>query len=255
MKLRILGCDGGRSVGYNTTSFLFNDKVMIDAGTIQSQLTIDEAMEVTDIFLTHSHLDHILDLPFLLDATFERRATPLTIHGTKETLDSIMKHIFNYEIWPDFSSLPSKEKGQFKLNYIKPGEQYTVNKLTFTPIEVNHTVPTVGYKIEDKHSALIFSGDTGPVDTLWEVANKTDNLEAVIIDLSFPNNEQYIADLSKHMTAEDVGKELKKLEKDCDVYTFHYKVGMGSVLDGQSKKVSHFGKPLKALNDFDEIII
>lgn len=255
MKLKVLGCDGGRGLGYNSTTFLLNDKVLIDAGTIQSQMTLEEALEVTDIFFTHSHLDHIVDFPFLLDATFEKRRAPLRVHGLKETLDPMMEHIFNNKIWPNFSELPTKGNGQFELHYIKPGKTYSAGGLKLTPIEVDHTVPTVGYKVEDDHGALVFSGDTGPTDKLWKVANETKNLEAVIVDLSFPINEQYIADISKHMTATDVEQELKKLKVDCDVYAFHYKVGLASILETQTSRIMHFGKPVKALRNYQELVI
>jgi ribonuclease BN (tRNA processing enzyme) len=247
MKLRILGCDGGRGMGYENTTLLFNDHILIDAGTIQTALTMEEALDITDIFFTHSHLDHIVDLPFLMDATFGSRPDPLHIYGIRPTIDAFMTHLFNNSIWPDFSKLPTKDSGQFDTTYIKPEVSYTVGDLTFTPIEVNHTIPCVGYKVEDDDGAIIFSGDTGPTDKLWEIANETENLKAVIVDLSFPVSEQYIADISGHMTAQDVEKELKKLKKDCDVYTFHYKVGMGTLLAGQAKRISHFGKPLKPL--------
>lgn len=253
MKLRILGCDGGRGMGYDNTSLLFNDNILIDAGTIQTALSMEEALAVSDIFFTHSHLDHIVDLPFLLDASFGIRPEPLHIYGLEETVSSFKNHIFNNEIWPDFSKLPTEESGQFDTTFIQPERSYSVNNLTFTPIEVNHTIPCVGYKIEDKNSAIIFSGDTGPTDRLWEIANETENLKAVIMDLSFPISEQYIADISKHMTAQNVEQELKKLKKDCDVYTFHYKVGMGKLLTGQSHRLTHFDRPVKSLRVMEEI--
>tara|TARA_R110000868_G_scaffold218576_1_gene468900 strand:- start:45624 stop:46391 length:768 start_codon:yes stop_codon:yes gene_type:complete len=255
MKLRILGCDGGRGLGYNSTTLLFNDHVLLDAGTIQSEITLEDALKVTDIFLTHAHLDHLLDLPFLLDATFEQRRQPLRIHATKETLDVMMTHIFNDQIWPNFSKLPTADSGQFTLHEIKSGVSYKAGELTFMPIDVDHTVPTVGYKISDANGSLVFSGDTCPVDSIWEVANNAENLEAVIVDLSFPISEQHIATLSKHMTAADVEDQLKKLKVDCDVYVFHYKVGLASILEGQTKKIMHFGKPVKTLRKYKELII
>lgn len=255
MKLRILGCDGGKGLGYNTTSLLFNEHILIDAGTIQSELTLPEALKITDIFLTHSHLDHLIDLPFLFDATFEARKEPLRIHGTEHTINALMTHIFNDTIWPNFSALPVKDKGQFTTHIIKHGKTYKVGDIVLTPIPVDHTVPTVGFKIEDDNGSLVFSGDTGPVDSIWKVANECDNLEAVIVDLSFPVSEQGIADISKHMTATDIEKELKKLEVDCDIYAFHYKVGLASTLEGQTKQLKHFGKPIKSLRNYKELII
>lgn len=255
MKLRVLGCDGGRGLGYNSTCLLFNEQVLIDAGTIQSQLTLEEALKITDIFFTHSHLDHLVDLPFLFDATFEARKQPLRLHGSQHTIDALMNHVFNDTIWPNFSVLPQEGKGQFTTHVIQPGKTYKAGGVELTPIEVDHTVPTVGFKIEDENGSIVFSGDTGPVDSIWDVANACDNLEAVIVDLSFPVSEQGIANLSKHMTATDVGTELKKLKQDCDVYAFHYKVGLASTLEGQTKQLKHFGKEIKSLRHYKELIL
>lgn len=253
MKLKILGCDGGRGLGYNSTALLMNDSVLIDAGTIQSVMSLDEALRITDIFFTHTHLDHVIDLPFLLDATFNQRDEPLRIHGLEESLEPMMAHLFNNQIWPDFSRLPTPDAGQFTLMPLKPGQQVEAGGLKVTPIAVNHTVPTVGYKIEDAESCIIFSGDTGPCDALWEAANSADNLKAVILDVSFPNSEQPIADISKHMTPADLAAELKKLQHDCYVYAFHFKVGSGTVLEGQISRITHAGQPVRALRRMQEI--
>jgi ribonuclease BN (tRNA processing enzyme) len=255
MKLRVLGCDGGRGINYYATGLLFNDTVLIDAGTILSALTVEEALQITDIFLTHGHLDHLCELPFLLDATFERRREPLRVHGTKSTLNTMMTHIFNNQLWPDFSKLPTPSKGQFTTHVIEPGHTYKAGGLGFTPVPVNHTVPTVGYKVADTHGVLMFSGDTGPMTEFWQVANDTPALKALILDLSFPVNEQRIANLSKHMTATDVEAELKKLSRPCDVYTFHYKVGQATTLGAQAQRIMHFGKAVKVLRENDIVMI
>ena len=249
MKFRVLGCDGGRGLGCENTTLMIGKHVLIDAGTIQTKLSLEEALEITDIFFTHTHLDHIVDLPFLLDATFAKRNKPLRLHGLKEALDPLMEHVFNDKIWPDFSKLPDEEHGQFEIHYIEPEQEVHVDDYAFTPIRVDHTVPTVGYKIAHKNGSIIFSGDTGPVESIWKVANTTNDLKAVILDLSFPNNEQHIANASKHMTANDFEKQILKLEKDCDVYAFHFKVGLDDILKSEVSHIKHFNKPIKALRD------
>ncbi len=251
MKIRVLGCDGGRAKDYKNTSLMFNDTVLIDAGTVLSEITVEEAINITDIFFTHTHLDHILELPFMLDVTFGQRKTPLRLHGLKESLDPLMEHMFNDKIWPNFAELPTAEDGQFTLHEIKPDEVYEAQGLKFTPFAVNHTVPCVGYKVESGGSALVFSGDTGPVDSVWDVANAADNLKALIVDLSFPTEEQHIADVSGHMTANDVQAQLEKLRKDCDVYTFHHKVGLSPKLKEQAKHLTHMNKPVQHLRDVE----
>ncbi|MBI1363925.1 MAG: MBL fold metallo-hydrolase [Proteobacteria bacterium] len=253
MKLRVLGCDGGRGQGYYSTGLLLDDTVLIDAGTILSALTVEEALKITDIFLTHSHLDHICELPYLLDATFDMRREPLRIHAQKETIDVLMKHIFNWVVWPDFSKLPTPERGQFTIHEIKPGKAYQAGGLNLTPIEVNHTIPTVGYKIADKQASIVFTGDTGPTKRIWDVANESADLKAVIVDLSFAIKEQYVANVSKHMTADDLANELKKLNVDCDVYAFHYKVGQATTVGAQAQRVMHFGRPVMHLREHETL--
>ena len=47
------------------------------------------------------------------------------------------------------------------------------------------------------------SGDTGPTDKLWKVLNKTPNLKALLLETSFPNKLQELADISGHLTPAD----------------------------------------------------
>ena len=58
--LKILGCSGSISKGHRTTSFKINENILIDAGSGVLDLTIDELKKIDHIFITHSHLDHIL---------------------------------------------------------------------------------------------------------------------------------------------------------------------------------------------------
>lgn len=47
-----------------TTSFLLDHDVLIDAGTGVMNLSVDELKLIDHIFITHSHLDHIVWHPF-----------------------------------------------------------------------------------------------------------------------------------------------------------------------------------------------
>jgi ribonuclease BN (tRNA processing enzyme) len=255
MKLRVLGCDGGRNADYNTTALLFNEHVLIDGGTILSALTVEEAARITHIFLTHSHLDHLVDLPFLMDNTFGMRDAPIKIYGNQETLDDLMAHVFNDKIWPDFSKLPTKENGQFTLHTLQSEEEVNVGDLTFTPILVNHLIPTFGYKVENEDASFVFSGDTAPTERVWEIANECKKLKAVVVDVSFPKSLQNIANLSFHLSTEDVKHELKKLKKDCDVYLFHFKAkpSVEEEMIREIDEVRHFGRQLKSLRDYKRL--
>ena len=68
MKVRVLGCSGAIAKDCRTTSFLIDGRILFDAGTGVGDLSLDEMQAVDDVFLTHSHLDHIAALPLMLDA-------------------------------------------------------------------------------------------------------------------------------------------------------------------------------------------
>ena len=68
MRLRVLGCCGGIGGRHlRTTSFLLDRDILIDAGTGVGDLTLAELTPIDHVFVTHSHLDHVASIPFLVD--------------------------------------------------------------------------------------------------------------------------------------------------------------------------------------------
>jgi len=98
-----------------------------------------------------------------------------------------------------------------------------IDGVSFTPIPVNHTVPTHGFLIEQNGSAVLWSSDTGPTNRFWEVANQTPDLKALCIDVSFDNALQEIADVSLHLTPRTLQRELEKLERKVPILLHHLK--------------------------------
>ena len=95
MKLKVLGCSGGIGGNLHTTSLLLDHDVLIDAGTGVSELSLTELAMIDHIFVTHSHLDHIACIPFMLDTVGFMRDGPLTVYASEETLGILRQHIFN----------------------------------------------------------------------------------------------------------------------------------------------------------------
>ena len=109
MNIRVLGCSGGISRNVATTSFLIDDDILIDCGTGVCDLTLDEMRKIRHIFITHSHLDHITSIPFLVDTLFETLiGNPVMVHAQRSTIKVMREHIFNWLVWPDFTVLPHK---------------------------------------------------------------------------------------------------------------------------------------------------
>ena len=125
MIIRVLGCSGAIAAGSKTTAFALDDDILIDAGTGVGDLTLDELLRIDHILVSHSHLDHVLAIGLLADSVNRRRSAdgrpPIQVLALPETIDALRRHIFNGEIWPDFTRLPSAEHPTLQFAAFKVG--------------------------------------------------------------------------------------------------------------------------------------
>ena len=225
MKLRVLGCSGGIGGNLRTTSFLLDHDVLIDAGTGVGELSLTELAMIDHVFITHSHLDHIASIPFMVDSVGFMRDRPLTVYASEETLDILKQHIFNWKIWPDFSEIPSAQHPYLRYQEMELGGTIILNGRKITSIPANHVVPAVGYHLDSGKASLVFSGDTTANDELWEVVNQIENLRYLVIETAFSNSEKDLAEISKHLCPTMLAVELVKFKRDAEVYITHLKPG------------------------------
>ena len=226
MKLRVLGCSGGIGGRHlRTTSFLVDNDVLIDAGTGVGDLSLAELAQIDHIFVTHSHLDHVTSIPFLVDTVGGMRAKPITVHATRATLEILRNHVFNWAIWPDFTEIPTPEAPFMRYEEIEVGRSVTLAGRVITPLPANHTVPAVGYQLNSGKSSLVFSGDTGVNDPLWKALNDIGNLKILIIETAFSNKERWLAEISKHLCPSMLAEELVKLDRGAEIWITHLKPG------------------------------
>ncbi len=225
MKLRILGCSGGIGGNLRTTSLLLDHNVLIDAGTGIGDLSLAEMCMIDHVFVTHSHLDHIASLPLLIDSVGFMRDQPLVIHATEETLAILKEHVFNWEIWPDFTEIPSLHRPILRYESIVIGEAVDMGGCRITPLPANHIVPAVGFQVDSGKASLVFTGDTTTCDALWESVNRIRNLEYLIVETAFSNSEKELAILSKHLCPSLLNEELRKLKHNPKIYITHLKPG------------------------------
>jgi ribonuclease BN (tRNA processing enzyme) len=226
MRLRVLGCSGGIGGRHlRTTSFLVDGDVLLDAGTGVGDLSLAELSLIDHIFVTHSHLDHVASIPFIVDTVGGMRGQPIAVHATRETIAILKNHIFNWEIWPDFTQIPSPQAPFMRYEEIELGRSVTLAGRAFTPLPAIHTVPAVGFLLDSGKGSLVFTGDTGPNDALWQIVNRVPNLRYLIIETAFANKERELAELSKHLCPSMLAEELVKFERDAEVYVTHLKPG------------------------------
>lgn len=210
MKLRILGSAGAEFPDFHPPAFLIDEHLLLDAGTIGAVLTEKEQWRIDSIFITHSHLDHIRSIPALADNIIIKNLShSVTVYSTEAVISALNQHLFNNIIWPDFTTIPTPETPVLVFKCIQPEVVNSLDGYHITAIPVDHTVPAVGYLVEKNGKRLLYSGDTGPTDILWRYASGVD---AMIIEVSFPNEMEKLSLLTKHLTCSLLSKELEKCE-------------------------------------------
>jgi ribonuclease BN (tRNA processing enzyme) len=223
MKLRILGCSGGIGGDLRTTSMLLDSDVLIDAGTGVGDLSVAELTLIDHIFVTHSHMDHVASIPFLADTVGWMRDKPITIYATRETLEILREHLFNWKLWPDFSQIPDPSKPMLRYQAIDIGVPVTVGSRTVTALPANHVVPAVGFHVDSGTASLVFTGDTTTNDALWPHVNEIRNLRYLIIETALSDRERELAVASKHLCPSLLAEELAKLKGSPEIYITHLK--------------------------------
>jgi ribonuclease BN (tRNA processing enzyme) len=230
MKLTVLGCSGGIGSGRHTTSLLVDDDVLIDAGSGLTTLDFEQLIKIDHVFLTHAHLDHVLGLPLLLDSVGDMRSAPLVVHALPDVLDVLSTHLFNWQLWPDFREIPSKEAPWLRFAPLSLGEAFTLKGRTFRPLPVNHVVPACGIHLATAAGSLVFSGDTTHSDAFVAALNAISDLRHLIIETSFENALVEIARASKHHWPDSLAAELQDLNVRPEVWITHLKPGNESAI-------------------------
>lgn len=223
MKFQVLGCWGNLTQTHRTTGFLLEDHVLLDAGTIVTALDAAAQKKISDVIITHVHMDHIKELPFFVSNRLAGLEGPIRIHGMARTLSFLKRFVFNGLVWPDFSILPKMSRPAIEYRPFRVGKKLRIGDLTFIPVSVNHTVPCAGLIITHRDKAVVHTSDTGPTQTIWRVA-RSNKVHAVIAETSFPNRLADLANLTGHLTPMLLKYEMEKLAiPGIPVYVYHQK--------------------------------
>lgn len=224
MRYRVLGCSGGGAPGFRLSSFLVEDRLLIDTGSVAETLEVVEQARIDHILLTHSHLDHTGGLPLLADNIFGMRADPVQVHGIAPTLDGVRRNLLNDVLWPDFTRIPSSAFPTLLYREVPEDGPFELAGFTITAVRVNHVVECAAYFIQGRGGGtLLHVGDTGPTEAVWEHAWTVPRLLAVCVETTFPTRLQEVAEVSGHLTPQNLEKELEKLDRDVPVYVYHLK--------------------------------
>lgn len=206
------------------TCFVIDDCVAVDAGSIAIALNADQRSKVRDIIVTHPHMDHVASLPIFIDDLYPSLKEPVRIHATEEVIDLLERDIFNWNLYPRFSDLKNDYGPVMQYVPIPTGQPFRVAHLNVVAVPVNHIVPTVGLIVSDGRKRVAFSSDTAETEEFWKIVNEMKDLDALLIEASFPNRMAKLAHVSRHFTPASLDQELKKLTHNgLDIMAVHLK--------------------------------
>ncbi len=205
------------------TSYLINDSIAIDAGSLGISLDLAAQRKVKHVLLSHTHVDHTAALPMFLENSIDMAGTRVTIHGSDVVLDSLRQHVFNGCVWPDLVHEKLNSRPFFNLATLEAGRSLEIAGVRITPIAVHHKVPTMGFMLEEGDAAVILSIDTGPTEELWRRANALRRVDAVFLEATFPNSMDDLAQMTKHLTPRLFAQEVQKLSHPAKIIAIHIK--------------------------------
>lgn len=188
----LVGTAGGPSInterhGISTLVLAGREVLLFDAGRdLTTGLTAArvKASDVTKVFLTHLHSDHVISLPelWLFPWASLGRIVPLQVWGPQGT-QSMMNHLreafaFDVHMRRDIDEKYSPAGIRIIATDIREGVVYEANGVKVTAFTVDHgpVKPALGYRVDYRGHSVVMSGDTKPSDNLVKYSQGVDVL-------------------------------------------------------------------------------
>lgn len=245
MDIRVLGAHNSETVTTSCVSLLVDGKLALEAGGLTSRLTFEEQVNLDAIVITHNHMDHIRDIPYIALNLF-RRESRIDIYSTPHVCDAIKEHIFNREMYPEFHIIPER-KPTVSFMEVEPLGLQWIDGHAVLPVPVKHETEAVGYLISDKKGkSVFFTGDTGPgLADCWTYISP----QLLIIDVTMCNQYEEFARITGHLTPCLLEAELVKFRQLKGylppVLTIHMDAGQEPVIRAELRKVQeHLHTPV-----------
>jgi ribonuclease Z len=246
------------------------EKFIFDAGrgAMQRlhQLQIPFA-EITGLFLTHHHSDHVVGFTDLwltgwIGRPWGKRRVPLKVwgpEGTRQMMEYLSKAFF-VDIRARSKHYPA-EGVKLEAEEIKEGVVYDKGEVKVSTFEVDHggeQLPAFGYRIDSRGRSAVLSGDTTFNENLIEHARGTDLLihEVTASSASGPESSEQLKRIaSNHTTPEQAGEVFSRANPKLAVYNHLLLFGGARAEDLIPATRKNYSGPLEVGEDLMSIEI
>ncbi|MFD3517263.1 MBL fold metallo-hydrolase [Streptomyces sp. NPDC058657] len=203
MKLTVVGCSGSfPSAESACSSYLVEAdgfRLLLDMGNgALGELQRHTGLYDLDaIYLSHLHADHCIDMTGYFVTRYYRhdggRAPSIPVYGpdgTEERLSAAHADL----------PTPDAMSKVFDFHTLKPGA-FHIGPLSVRTEKMRHPVETYGIRLEHGGRSLTYSGDTGPCEALYELAEGSD---LFLCEASFLHGKEDIPEL--HINGRQAGE-------------------------------------------------
>ncbi|WP_457748042.1 MBL fold metallo-hydrolase [Sulfurimonas sp.] len=219
--IKVLGAFGTKAKGFGTISFMLNASTVVDAGNLLDTLA-QKSVAINSIWLTHSHLDHIVDIAYILDNYFTKREETLIVYGLPATIKAIKENFLNDTIWPDFSKIKLYGSHKMAVEYkeVEIAKVYEIAQGEYIEaFETDHTVDCCGYLYTKHNKTIMMCADTYSLENIQKILESRKDIKSLIVECSFSNSMEKLAKDSKHLNAKLLFSQLNKIKRD-DIHLY-----------------------------------
>ena len=209
MIIRFLGTHNAESKDTRLVSFLIDDVLAVDAGSLVSELTFPEQRKIQAILLSHGHYDHIRAVPAF---AFNNSDRTTKVIATPKTLEILSSNLIDDVVYPKFTSEASfLRRATLQLVPLELFKRQNIEGYEVMAVPVRHNLDGVGFAITSvDRKTLFYTGDTGPgLSSIW--GNISPQL--LIADVTWPNSLANAAKDAGHLCAEMLKEELIQLRR------------------------------------------
>jgi len=182
MTFYLLGTGAAVSDPHRTTTMLAVEEagrfVLVDCGGDAFHRILAAGLDpakLEAVILTHEHPDHIGGYPLLIEKLWlYGRREPIPVYGPAQTL-AVARALFNVFSTDRWDGLPDRD--YHEVAFEAGGEVLRSERLTINAAPVDHPVPTIGLRIENRDgSVLAYSCDTAKSEAVVGLARNAEVL-------------------------------------------------------------------------------
>ncbi len=212
MKVHCLGTGGYHPNERRHTSCFYIPEIGIalDAGTGTFRLCpmLNELQAKSlDFLITHAHLDHVIGLTYLFRLV-ETNVDTVVVHGEREKLDAIRKHLFSSALFPAMPNLEFRNlEGSFSIGR---------TQVSYFPLD--HPGGSIGFRLDTPGGSIAYVSDTKtPLPPSYLDAIR--DVDLLMHECYFDDDKPAEADLTGHSCVSTVASLARQSGAKCLLLT------------------------------------